>query len=166
MNRKLPVDSFEFYFSLGVKRSYQAVAEKYGVAKKTVAAAATREKWQERIVERERKSLAQMEQKAVETLAAMRDRHLRMLEAMQRKALETLKAMPMQTAYQAVRTLIATIEQEHELRNLPTAESPRTFFEWIALASNGQHKQSGRFSDEISETAVGSDPEENGTGHR
>ena len=40
MKRKLPDDAFEYYFGLGMERSYQAVATNYGVAKKTVSARA------------------------------------------------------------------------------------------------------------------------------
>lgn len=116
MNRKLPTDAFEFYFGLGNTRSYQAVAEKFGVAKKTVVLAARRENWQPRMAERERQAAAQVDQRAVETLTAMKERHLKMLEAMQRKALETLRSMPMQTAFQAVRTLISAMEQERIAR--------------------------------------------------
>ena len=38
MHRKLPPDAFEFYFALGLARSYEAVAEKFGVSKRTVRA--------------------------------------------------------------------------------------------------------------------------------
>ena len=46
MNRKLPSDSFEQYFSMGPGRSYRAVAERFNVSKKTVTALATKENWQ------------------------------------------------------------------------------------------------------------------------
>lgn len=45
---KLPADAFDFYFALGTKRSYQAVADRYGVSKRTVAARAARENWTDR----------------------------------------------------------------------------------------------------------------------
>ena len=36
--KKIPPDAFDFYFSLGPPRSYQAVADKYGVTKRAVTA--------------------------------------------------------------------------------------------------------------------------------
>lgn len=118
-NRKLPSDAFEIYFALGDRRSLAAVAEKLGVSKRTVSRRASEEKWSERIVEIEKKARVHVEEHAVESLAAMRTRHIKILEAMQRKALETLRQVPMQSAYQAVRTLVATIEQERLARGEP-----------------------------------------------
>ena len=45
-HRKIPQDAFTFYVSLGPGRSYQKVAEKYGVTKRAVVNVGTREKWQ------------------------------------------------------------------------------------------------------------------------
>ena len=119
MNRKLPSDAFEFYFGLGVKRSYQAVAEKFGVSKKTVVAHATTENWKRRIGERETKAQAEVEKKAVETLSEVKEKHLKMLEVIQSKALQALKQLPLETAYQAVRALATAIEQERVVRGEP-----------------------------------------------
>ena len=47
--RKIPPDAFDFYFSLGPPRSYQAVANKYGVTKRAVTNLAGREDWQRRL---------------------------------------------------------------------------------------------------------------------
>ena len=49
MNRKLPPDTFAYYLDLGVGRSYQAVADNFGVTKQAVVKLAAREKWQERL---------------------------------------------------------------------------------------------------------------------
>jgi hypothetical protein len=106
VNRKLPSDAFEFYFSLGV-------------SKKTVVAHALRDGWQKRIVERETKAQAEVEKKAVDTIAQVNEKHLKMLEVVQAKALQALKAMPIDTAYQAVRALATAIEQERVIRGEP-----------------------------------------------
>lgn len=120
MNRKIPSDAFETYFALGPDRSYQTVAEKYGVTKKAVTAAAKRERWQERLQERERRSQEQVEQQAVESMTAMKQRHLKLMEAIEGKAVQTLRNMPIETAYQAVRALIASVEQQRVIRGEPT----------------------------------------------
>ncbi|MHC4946473.1 MAG: hypothetical protein ACYTG7_25970 [Planctomycetota bacterium] len=40
MNKKLSPDAFAYYWSLGSERSYQAVADKYGVSKRAVVSVA------------------------------------------------------------------------------------------------------------------------------
>jgi transposase len=120
MNRKLTADAFEYYFGLGPDRSYQAVAEKYGVSKKTVVAAAKREEWRNRIAERERQATKRVEERAVESLTAMKERHLKMIRAVQTKALESLRNMPIDSGYQAVQALVKAIEQERLARGEPT----------------------------------------------
>ena len=101
-------------------RSYQAVAEKYGVSKKTVVAEAKREAWRDRIAERERKATTRVEERAVESLTAMKERHLKMIRAVQTKALEALRQMPIDSGYQAVQALVKAIEQERLARGEPT----------------------------------------------
>ena len=56
--RKIPQDAFTYYVSLGASRSYQKVAEKYGVTKRAVVNLAKRERWQEQVVELERRCSA------------------------------------------------------------------------------------------------------------
>lgn len=73
MNRKIPQDAFGFYFSLGVSRSYGAVAEKYGVSKRAVALLASREQWQPRIAELERKARQRTDELAVESRERTRE---------------------------------------------------------------------------------------------
>jgi transposase len=120
MNRKLTAEAFEFYFGLGPDRSYRAVVEKFGVSKKTVVATAKREDWQSRIAERERKATKRVEERAVESLTTMKERHLKMIRAVQTKALEALRQMPIDSGYQAVQALVKAIEQERLARGEPT----------------------------------------------
>jgi hypothetical protein len=115
-NRKLPADAFEAYFALGPNRSYAAVAEKFGVSRKAVGNAATRERWNERIAERERKAQERMDAKAVDELVAMRERHLKIAGALQRKGLEALNALPMQTSLQAMKAILAGLAEERLAR--------------------------------------------------
>jgi uncharacterized protein YjcR len=53
VNKRLPAEGFAYYLSLGADRGYAAVVEHYGVSKRTVTAAASREKWQERVAQAE-----------------------------------------------------------------------------------------------------------------
>ena len=111
MANKIPPDAFHFYLGLGPERSYQAVADRCGVSKRAVTKLATRERWQDRVVELEAKARAGAEQKALESLEAMNLRHLRSLKIVQGKALEALRSMPLSTAMEAVRSLDMAIRQ-------------------------------------------------------
>ena len=94
MNKKLGTDAFAYYWSLGSDRSYQAVADKYGVSKRAVVSVGKAENWQQRIADMERKAHEAVEKKMVETLEQMSERHIRVCKLIQGKALEALKSMP------------------------------------------------------------------------
>ncbi len=83
---KLPSDAVEYYFSLGPGRSYRHVAEHYGATKRAVTEKATHENWQRRMEERERKARERTDEKAIETLGAMNNRHLKSLRVIQRSS--------------------------------------------------------------------------------
>ncbi len=120
MNKKLPPDSFDFYYALGPGRSYAAVAEKYKTTKRTVTSLAVRERWQDKIVELERRARERSDTKVVETIEAMQTRHLKSLQAVHARALEALRQMPLSSAMEAVRALEMVIRQERLLRGEPT----------------------------------------------
>jgi integrase len=60
MNKRLPPEALAYYLNLGASRSYQAVADHFGVSKRTVTAAAARERWQAQLEQAERKSREQI----------------------------------------------------------------------------------------------------------
>ena len=121
--KKIPIDAFEYYFSLGCGRSYRAVARKYNVSKTAVSKIAERENWQGRIEDREMKAREAADKKAVETLEQINDRHIKVCKLIQRKAIEALQAMPLTTAMEAVRALDLAIKQERLIRGEPTDRS-------------------------------------------
>lgn len=121
--KKLPLDAFEYYFSLGQDRSYRNVAEHFGVSKTAVGNLAEKENWQKRVTDLEKKVHNAVEQKITETLEQMSERHIRMCKLIQKKALETLKTMPLTTAIEAVRALDSSIKQERLIRGEPTDRS-------------------------------------------
>jgi hypothetical protein len=123
VSRKIPPDAFDLYFSLGVKRTYQAVADRFGVSKRAVTALAMREGWQAKVVELERKARERGETKAIETLEAMQGKHLKTLQVVLGKALEALRAMPLTTAYEAVRSIEMVIRQERLVRGESTEKT-------------------------------------------
>ena len=123
MARKIPTDAYEYYFSQGPSRSYEAVAEHYGVSKRAVTQLAKREDWQGRLRAAEIKAKQATDLKVAETLEAMRERHLKVYQAIQRKALEALRAAPLDTAIQAVRALSIALDGERLLRGGPDGKA-------------------------------------------
>jgi transposase len=119
MNRKIPPDAFSHYFSLGPGRSYQAVAEHYGVSRRAVSNLADREGWQQRLADLERKARDKVDEKAVESLEEMNTRHLKVMRFIQGKAIEALKAMPIDSAMDAVRAYGITLDKERLIRGEP-----------------------------------------------
>ena len=68
--------------------------------------AAAREHWQDRVAELERKAREKAEEKTLESIDEMTQRHLKYLKVLPGKALEALEAlrtMPLKTAMDAVR---------------------------------------------------------------
>jgi len=123
MTGKLGFDAFEYYFALGTDRSYQAVADHYGVSKRAVTKKAVKENWQQCVAKREQKARDAVEKKAVETLEQMSDRHIKVCKLIQRKALEALQSMPLTTAMEAIKSLDLSIKQERLIRGEPTDRS-------------------------------------------
>jgi len=120
MRRKLPPDSFDFYLSLGLARSYAAVAKHYGVTKVAVTNRATKEGWQHKLREIEAKARAASDERAVENLEAIHSRHLKSARVIQAKALEALRTMSLDTAMNAVRALHLGVRQERLVLGEPT----------------------------------------------
>ena len=120
MSGRIPHDAFQLYFGLGPERSYQQVADRYGVSKRAVTKLATQGRWQERVAELERKAREGAEKKALETMEAMNLRHLKSLRVVQGKALEALRSMPLSSAMEAVRALDLAIRQGRLVRGEPS----------------------------------------------
>jgi hypothetical protein len=118
--KKLPDDAFAFYLSQGLGRSHQAVADHYGVDKKTVTNRAVKEGWKQKIEDHEREQRLVQEKKAAESLEAMNDRHLKVIGYIQARGIEALKAMPIESAIDAVRAISLAIEKERLIRGEPT----------------------------------------------
>jgi len=123
MNRLLPADAFAYYVSLGPTRSYDAVALKFEVSKRTVTRTALREQWQGRLEATEKQVRERVDARAVETLEEMNTRHLTTMKLVQRKALDALRTMPLATCMDAVRALSIAVDKERVIRGEPTERS-------------------------------------------
>jgi len=110
---RLPIEAFDHYVGLGPERSYEAVAEKFGVSKATVVRQAEKHRWQERLREAEQDAREEAHKRAVETLQAVKDRQLQEARILERRALEALKTLPPEKAAKAAAML--QIAWRHEL---------------------------------------------------
>lgn len=115
---KLPHDAFEFYAALGSARSHAHVAKQFDVALKTVNRTAKKERWQERLIEFEKKAREASEKKALETIEQLNERHLKVLKVLQAKALEALRNLSMSKASDVIRALEVTIRTERTIRGI------------------------------------------------
>jgi len=110
---KLPPEAFEFYVGLGVERSYQLVAEHYGVTKVAVAKRAKRDDWQERLRRLEDRAREESDKRSQEGLEAVRARQLKAVRFLQAKAIEVIRDQPPEKAVRAASAL--NIAWKHEL---------------------------------------------------
>ena len=120
MKRKLPSEAFEFYVGLGIGRGYQGVASHYEVSKGAVTALAKKDNWQERLARIERDARSRSDEKAVETLEQINERHIKAARVIQAKALEGLRNMSLATAMDAVRALDLGLKQERLVLGEPS----------------------------------------------
>ncbi len=137
MAGKIPSDAFEFYFSLGPSRSYQAVAEKYAVTKRAVTNLAKREDWQRRLAEIEAKAREEADKKNAQTLKAIHERQLQSLRLVQRRSIERLRETPIETAAEAARALAQSIKQENVILGEPGDRTPSVWRTPSALSTSG-----------------------------
>src|SRR5688572_23782967 len=100
---KLPLESLEYYVSLGAERSYRAVAEKYGVTKRAVVDHARSENWVQRLESIEKEARQRSEHRLVETIEEQRTRHLKTLRALHGRAIEALREHRLGSAMEAAK---------------------------------------------------------------
>ncbi len=114
--KKIPTDAFDHYFSLGPGRSYQQVADRYGVTKRAVTALAKRESWQARLAEVEEKARVRLDEKKVDALEAAHEQRLKALRLVLGKGIEGLRGMSIDSPGDAIRAVgLAVREMRVEL---------------------------------------------------
>ena len=113
MSRKIPPEAFHFYAEMGVERSYQAVADQYGVSKVAVVKRAKKENWQARLRELEGRAREEADKKAVDSLEVVHARQLKASRYLQARAVEAMTGLPPEKAIKAASAL--NIGWKHEL---------------------------------------------------
>ena len=112
MAGKIPLDAFECYVGMGPKRSYESLAQKYGVSKRSIVKRAKRDGWQGRVAEIEARAQERATERAVDTLEEVKVRHLKTFKAVQLKALESLKSLLFKDPLDAVKAMDIAARQE------------------------------------------------------
>ncbi len=120
MNGKIPASAFEYYVALGPGRSYRAVAERFGVSKRAVTKHATKENWTARLAKVEEEVREKADERAIDALQEMNDRHLRIAKALQARALDALTKMPLESGRDVIRALDLGVRQERLILGEPT----------------------------------------------
>jgi ATPase subunit of ABC transporter with duplicated ATPase domains len=110
---RIPAGAYEDYLALGTERSYQALAARYGVSKTAVVKRAKKERWQDRLADLERQARERAEEKAVDEMDAVRERHLKEARFLQARALQALKDLPPEKGIRAASAL--SVAWKHEL---------------------------------------------------
>lgn len=139
--RRLPADAFSFYAALGPDRSYQALAERFGVSKAAVGRKAKEERWQERVTEMEEKARETSEEEAVDELKAVHERQLQAARFLQARAIEALKKLPPEKGIRAASALQTAWKHELLLLGEPTERqanveeiTKREMARWLKVA--------------------------------
>lgn len=112
MDRKLPSDAFEYYLSMGSARSYQKVADHYGVVKRTVNDRAVSEGWSKRLAAIEQRAREMFDERAADIRVEARERHLKILKAIEGRAVQALQKQEIDSGFAAVKALEVAIKLE------------------------------------------------------
>lgn len=99
MSARIPDDAFEVYVGMGSARSYQALADKFGVDKRSIVRLATREKWSERLAQINQEVRSATDKRLATEIHAVRERHLQQSRFVQGILLKGMKeATPREAA--------------------------------------------------------------------
>ena len=110
---KIPENAFEIYVAMGPDRSYQALADKLGVDKRSVVRLAAKENWAGRLAKIQEEARSATDKKLVSDLQAVRERQLQQARFLQGQALKAMKDL---TPKEAVKMAAAlNIGWKHEL---------------------------------------------------
>jgi hypothetical protein len=143
--KKIPTDAFDFYFSLGPGRSYQSVADRYGVSKRAVTSLAKREDWQRRLLAIEAKARDSSDKDKEQVLEAAYERHMKALRLVFGKGIEALNRMVIDSPADAMRAIRMAIQEERVALGEPTERTAvsiedtikREYERWMVVDEDG-----------------------------
>lgn len=116
---KVPEDAFAFFVALGSGRTYDEVAKRYQVSKRTVTRAAAREKWTERLVGIEERTRQLTDERLVDTLHERDMRHRRIVMAMAARAAKALQTHELTSCMEGAKVAELAIKLERLISSQP-----------------------------------------------
>jgi len=142
---RLPDDAFAQYMAMGPERSYEALATRLKVTKRTITRLATKERWQDRLSQIETQARVRLDDKLAESIEAVNARHIKTLRVVQAKALQALQSYSLDSAMDAVRALDIAIRQERVILGEPNERTAisveevikREYDRWMASTDDG-----------------------------
>ena len=129
MSHKIPPEAFDFYVGLGMERTYQQVAAKYGVSRRAVQKAADREDWGKRLDDIERESRERSDKELGESVAEIKARHRKMLKGMAGRAIKAISQHELQSAMEGMRAAEIAIKLERLIAGEPSDRTEHTIAE-------------------------------------
>lgn len=105
-------EMFQYYVSLGDTRSYQRVAEHFGVHKNSVTRIAVDNEWLARLKLIEAEARREADKKLADMRAEAYERHMKLAKFVQSKAVQGLQAHSFDTARDASRALVDGVKLE------------------------------------------------------
>ena len=127
--RIIPPEAFDYYVSLGLDRTYQQVADKYGVSRRGVQKAADRENWGERLDKIEQEAQERSDKLLGETVAEIKARHRKMLKGMAGRAVKAISEFPLQSGMEGMRAAEIVIKLERLIAGEPSDRTEHTIAE-------------------------------------
>lgn len=103
---------FQYYVSLGDTRSYQRVADHYGVQKNTITRIAIDHEWMARLKLIEAEARREADKKLADMRAEAYERHMKLAKFVQSKAVQGLQAHAFDSARDASRALVDGVKLE------------------------------------------------------
>ena len=142
--RKIPQDALAYYVSMGPDRSYQKVAEHYGVTKRAIVNVAKRDRWQAQVEELEHTAREDAREKMRATIEATYEQHMKALRLVFGKGVEALKAMAIDTPADAMKAIQLAIREMRVALGEPTDRTAvsvedtirREYERWMTVADS------------------------------
>jgi uncharacterized protein YdbL (DUF1318 family) len=127
---RIPENAFETYVAMGPDRSYQALADKLGVDKRSIVRLAAKENWAGRLAKIQEDARTATDKKLVADLHAVRERQLQEARALRGWAIKAMKELPAEKALKSVASALSTAwRQELLLLGEPTDRQASTIEE-------------------------------------
>lgn len=115
MRNRIPEDAFAYYVGLGTMRSYELVAEHFGVTKRAITKAAAREDWTRRLEALELRAREATDARLAKQIEETHVRHKKMLMAMAARAVKALQEFPLTSGMDGIRAAAMVIKLERVL---------------------------------------------------